>query len=363
MIRFRWTSAPIPFRTAFVHAAAERAEAENIIVMAEDAAGAAGFGEGCPRDYVTGETVTTACAFLARHAGGLSQVGGVDDLRRYAAGHREEIDANPSAFCPAELALLDLFGKQSGQPVEALLDWPRARPVRVSAIYGLGSIRKFLAHRAAFGLAGVQDAKLKLSGHSSQDLWRARLAGPRLRLDANNLWAEADEAAGPLKRLARHAWAIEEPLAARDYSGLAKLAGSTGLTIVLDESFTTPGDLAWLGEGRYAVNLRVSKLGGLIRTGEAIAAAADRGAGLIVGAQVGETSLLARAALAAAAAVGTRLLGFEAGYGTRLLAYDLAEPSIGFGAGGWVGGFDPTAPGLGLQPSEALLTLMAEAQA
>ena len=80
----------------------------------------------------------------------------------------------------------------------------------------------------------------------------------------------------------------------------------------------------------------------------------------MVGAQVGETSILARAGLALAAAAGGRLVGYEGAYGTRLLTQDAAAPSIGFGRGGVV---DPTRlalgrEGLGLRPSPLLERLL-----
>ena len=57
---------------------------------------------------------------------------------------------------------------------------------------------------------------------------------------------------------------------------------------------------------------------------------------MIVGAQVGETSILARAALVAARAAGSALVGFEAAYGLRLLERDATTASLGFGFGGRV---------------------------
>ena len=64
---------PVPFKQVFRHASASRARAENVIVAARSSDGAVGYGEGCPRGYVTGESVVSAHEFIAalRHELGL----------------------------------------------------------------------------------------------------------------------------------------------------------------------------------------------------------------------------------------------------------------------------------------------------
>jgi len=121
-MRLRVASFPFPFRTRFEHAAASRDRAENVIVIAEDVDGRIGLGEGCPRDYVTGETVQSALAALTRWRD--ADAGGIDELRGLEAwtrAHAADIDANPSAFAALELALLDVLARRSEQSLEQLL--------------------------------------------------------------------------------------------------------------------------------------------------------------------------------------------------------------------------------------------------
>jgi len=70
---------------------------------------------------------------------------------------------------------------------------------------------------------------------------------------------------------------------------------------------------------KHSLRIRVSKLGGLLRTLTMIRAARTRGLGIVVGAQVGETSILARAGIVAAHAADSSLVGYEGAFGTRLL--------------------------------------------
>ncbi|MBT9445639.1 MAG: hypothetical protein IV086_08080 [Hyphomonadaceae bacterium] len=344
------TRAPIPFRTSFAHASAVRSQAENVIVIVEDGDGRTGVGEGCPRPYVTGETYETACAFLETWRQDLISLGSLDALRRWTEEHRDEIDAAPSAFCAAELALLDVFGQRLGQPLEALLGVPPATDLSITAVYGSGGGLKFAAQAAAFRLFGLRAAKLKLGASLQVDVQRvSRLArhGP-VRLDANNLFATVDEAIAALAHFRTDAWAVEEPVAPRDWPAMRSISQALGLAIVADESLTRLADLAAMPID-FVPNLRVSKCGGLIRSLAVLEAAKQQGRRVIVGAQVGETSVLARAGVTLASTAGPQLAACEVGYGPWLLRRDIASPPLGFGWGGVLrtGGI-ASRPGMGL---------------
>jgi L-alanine-DL-glutamate epimerase-like enolase superfamily enzyme len=355
-MKLRAASCPFPFRGSFEHASAVRERAENVIVVAEDANGRWGLGEGCPRSYVTGETVATAMDAIVRwRHGGIEEITDVAALTAWMERKRSDIDANPSAFAAIEIALLDLFARQAGQTVEQLLGVDaQSIDLRTSAVYSSGGAVKFLVQAALFNANGMGTAKLKVSGNAERDRWRARLLsrfGP-LRLDANNLWASADAAIGALKGLRDYAWAVEEPVSARDWKGLAAVGTQTGMTVILDESVTRQEDLSDLeSSATYILNARVSKHGGLLRTLAIIRAARDRGIKVVVGAQVGETSILARAGIVAARAAGADLVAYEGAFGTRLLVRDAVMPSIGFGYRGRIALGACSGAGLGLTPT------------
>lgn len=118
---------------------------------------------------------------------------------------------------------------------------------------------------------------------------------------------------------------------------MSEVWAQTKLDIIVDESFTRVVDLDPMPAGRaFIPNLRVSKLGGLVRSLAALRRALDQYRKVIVGAQVGETSVLARAGVALAAAAGDHLVAYEGGYGGRLLKWGIATPPIVFARGGVV---------------------------
>ncbi len=349
----------IPFRVSFSHASAERSETESVWVEARSETGEVGFGEGCPRSYVTGEDLESVRAFFLRSRASL--MGAVTDLSSLVAwmNDREaELDLNPAAWCAIELALLDLAAREEGSSVETLLGTPElAREFQYTAVMGDSDPEGFQALFRRYRDAGFTDFKLKLSGDLDRD--RAKIAcirgadAPlRVRVDANNLWADRDEAASFLAALDYDFFGIEEPLGTNQHEALSALARSADTRIILDESLLRARQVDALPgpAERWIINLRVSKMGGLIRGLEVVEATRSRGIQIVVGAQVGETSLLTRAALTIATAAGDLLVGQEGAFGSLLLEADVCDPPLMFGESGVLQVDDAQrSPGLGLQ--------------
>lgn len=352
---------PVPFKVVFRHASASRAQAENIIVSAHSDCGQDGYGEGCPRRYVTGETVEGGLAFIQEHADAvIDAVHDEESLRTWIASHRRIIDQNPAAFCAVEIAILDLIGKVERRPVEDLVDIPRvAGAYNYSAILGDAPYPAFWWQFRRYWKQGFRDFKVKLSGdlrrdRGKMDVFRKK-ADPalRVRLDANNHWTSVEACVRHITGLSYEVFAIEEPLQVGDLDGFKRVGEECRAKIVLDESLLRPEQIDTLDDAsRWIVNLRVSKMGGIIRSLEVAEKAGQRGIGIIVGAQVGETSILTRAGLTIMSAVRPNLVASEGAFGTHLLQRDLTSRSLMFGVGGALDAeqaINAGDPGLGLQ--------------
>ena len=363
--RLEVSSFPVPFRVVFRHASASRDQAENLIVAAYSDSGSdsgqVGYGEGCPRQYVTGETVESGAAFIRNHADSIiDSVTDVQSLRAWADAHRDNIDRNPAAFCAMEIALLDLLGKTGAVPVEELLGLPRLTGrFPYSAVLGDSPYLAYWWQFRRYWKRGFRDFKVKVSNELERDRRKMRLFlnkhDPRLRvrLDANNLWASADECIRHVTALPHEVYAIEEPLREGDLAGFQRVGVECGAKIILDESLLRVEQLDTLEDPeRWIVNLRISKMGGIMRSLHVAQRAANLGVGVIVGAQVGETSILTRAGLTVMHATRPNLVASEGAFGTHLLRQDLTSESLMFGNDGTlvveqagIGG----APGLGLE--------------
>ncbi len=342
--RLELTPLQIPFKVAFRHASAERAETSSLWIRATSERGVVGYGESCPRPYVTGETIETARAFFSRYEAELGEeIVSLASLRAWMAAHANNLDANPAAWCAIELALLDLLAKENNQTVEAFLSLPALHGRFVySAVLGDASKEAFQATAEQYRRRGFTDFKIKLSGNLERDRERIDVLrswgaeSPRVRVDANNLWQSAAEAIPCLRALDYPWFAVEEPIRPNQYAELARIGEALNCKIVLDESFLRLSQLALLGDtpARWIINLRVSKMGGLLRSLPIVDAAVRSGIGIIVGAQVGETSLLTRAALTIAHVARDGLVAQEGALGTFLLEHDVCDPPLMFGAGG-----------------------------
>jgi len=306
--------------------------------------GVRGCGESCPREYVTGESLDTAQAFFRLHGPTLREhIVDLASLRKWLASMVRDVDRNPAAWCAIELAILDALAKDANQTVEGLLSLPELQgKFFYTAVLGDAQPQAFSATVDQYRLLGFSDFKLKLSGDLERD--RAKIAiirdiemeSVRVRVDANNLWGDADDAIRFLGALDYRFFAVEEPIGPNRYDELARMSDQLGCRIILDESLLRVEQLNALPDpaARWVINLRVSKMGGLIRSLDVVEAARRAAVGIIVGAQVGETSLLTRAGLIAARAAGDGLIAQEGAFGTRLLARDVCDPPLMFGQGG-----------------------------
>jgi L-Ala-D/L-Glu epimerase len=333
----------IPFKQSFAHASAIRAKTESVLVTVVDESGVIGFGEGCPRSYVTGETVASVEQFVELHRDQWITFTNCDDMRAWIGLHGGVIDENPAGWCAVETAVLDLLGKKAGRSIDTVLDLPPLVGIfQYSAVLGTEDLASFKKQLQRYLTAGFADFKVKVTGRLQDDIGKLEIvAGAghpniRVRLDANNHWSDAEAGLAYLKQLPGRITAIEEPLKVGDYDGCRRLAQELKIPIILDESFLRVEQFVALSEGAssWIINIRVSKMGGILRSLTVAQRAKEVGIPIIIGAQVGETSILTRVALTVANKYRDILIAQEGAFGTLLLERDLCEPPLMFGTGG-----------------------------
>jgi L-alanine-DL-glutamate epimerase-like enolase superfamily enzyme len=378
----------LPFKVAFRHAAAARTSSESLFLRARLDDGAEGWGESLPRAYVSGESREQTFSLL-RDTILPALVGHSFRSLPEAVSFLEKCDGKAppewvrpevpqtSAWCSVDLALLDAFGKASGQPAgPALADGqvPAAEGLEryrysgvVSAGHGWPYAKSLLKMRAF----GFRQVKLKLEREGAVRAARTarRLLGRRvdLRVDANMAWdvEQALEVIGQLQAVG--IGSFEQPIASGDLAGLARLVAESGAGIMVDEGLTDRDSLQRFIVHRACtgVNVRISKCGGLVaahaRCREAIAA----GLLLQVGCQVGESSLLSAAHLRLLSALAPLRPGVqyaEGCFGKHLVREDPVSPLLQFRYGGRPPR-PPAGPGLGVRVDQARLQPWAVDQA
>src|SRR5947209_7973980 len=110
----------IPLKKLIQHASHTRTETDNVVVRVTLDDGIQGFGEGVPREYVTGETIESSLALLTQSdipaqledcPTFKSAVTWIEHLRLAPIPGDDRGCRGNAARCAIELALLDAFGK------------------------------------------------------------------------------------------------------------------------------------------------------------------------------------------------------------------------------------------------------------
>jgi L-alanine-DL-glutamate epimerase-like enolase superfamily enzyme len=360
----------IPLRKPIRHASHTRADTDNILVRVVLEDRTEGYGEGVPREYVTGETIDSAVELLRRSelTGQLAACADFPDAVRLAErlqlapvpGDDRGCQGN-AARCAVELALLDAYGKRFGQPLSAVtqqlapdLYQPRKK-VRYSG--AITSARPGLKLRFALlrlWVYGFQQIKIKVGIPGLDDVARFRtvrrtVLARRLdfRVDANEAWSPA-EVVDRIRALEPYGiTAVEQPVPHADVAVLADVRKHVHVPIMLDESLCSRIDAerALAGQTCDLFNLRLSKCGGFIPSLRLAQFARQHGLGYQLGCQIGETAVLSAAGRHFAASVaGIRYL--EGSYDRHLVREALGRDDITFGWGGWAPAL--AGPGLGI---------------
>jgi muconate cycloisomerase len=368
--------ARIPLRKPVRHASHERSDTESLVVRCRLDNGVVGWGEGLPREYVTGETIDAAWELVqatdvlrqlaGRWKGIADAVASLDhfQLKRPAIDDRDCF--GNSVRCAIELAVLDAVCRTEQKPlraVTALLPETMAvrgscNRVRYSAAFTAMSLFAQFKRALTLRLFGFRAAKVKTGVEGIDDRAMVRrlrfLLGRSfdLRLDANEAWTCANLEAKLAPLLPYGITSVEQPVPHEQVDGLSQLRGRIGVPLMLDES------LCSLVDARRAIergtcdlfNIRLSKCGGFLNSLRLAALAHQAGLGYQLGCQVGETGILSAAGRHFATSVsGIRHL--EGSFDRFLVRERLTVEDITFGYGGLAP--ELTGVGLGVTVDEA----------
>jgi L-Ala-D/L-Glu epimerase / N-acetyl-D-glutamate racemase len=349
----------LPFKVVFRHAAAARTTSESLFLRARLDNGAEGWGESLPRAYVSGEAREQAFALL-RDTILPALVGQSFRSLPEAVSFLEKCDGkappqwvNPevpqtSAWCSVDLALLDALGRASGEPARPGAGLPAPSDAalgryRYSGVVSAGQGWPYAVSLLKTRAFRFPQVKLKVERDGALPAARTarRLLGRRvdLRVDANMAWTveQALEAIGQLRSVGIRSF--EQPIAAGDLAGLARLVADSSAQVMVDEGLTDRDSLQRFISHRActAANVRISKCGGLVGAYARCREALDAGLLLQVGCQAGESSLLSAAQLTLLSALAPLTPGVryaEGCFGRHLLREDPAAPLVQFRYGG-----------------------------
>jgi L-alanine-DL-glutamate epimerase-like enolase superfamily enzyme len=289
-----------PFRIARSDHDAGRAVTTVIVELRDDRyPGIVGIGEGYPDRYY-GETAETIAAVLPTlmtaigepepTPGGLETAGAA--MARVIAHHG-------GAKCAIDIALHDLVGKVTDQPVHRLLGLAAEIP---ATDFTLGIDEPATVAERARRAARFPALKVKLGGAddlATLEAVRAVYDGP-IRVDANTGWTRHSALALLPQLDDLGVELIEQPFPRHALRDLAWLQERANVPIVADESAVTIDDLEGLVGVVAGVNVKLAKCGGIGPARRMLGRARKLGFRTFLGCME-ETSV----AIAASAAVGS----------------------------------------------------------
>ncbi len=367
----------IPLKKTIRHASHTRTSTDSLIVRCTLDTGQIGWGEGLPREYVTGENIDAAygmlqeCPKFSLHA---------------PFGHEREAVANAehwkfprpsnaaracfgnSARCAIELAFLDAVFREVGRPLSDLpamtnsfVEHPEVKKnVRYSGAITAESSKKQFRQAIKMRLFGFHQVKVKVGVPEIDDVAALkkirRVVGRKvdLRIDANEAWRCEDVVRNVERLAAFDITSVEQPVPHTEVAGLSKVRPQLSVPIMLDESLCHREDaVRAFNEGLCDLfNIRLSKCGGILPSLELKQIAINFGLGFQLGCQVGETGILSAAGRHIACAIEP-IRYLEGSYDRFLVKEPLTKENLTFGYGGRARAINRS--GLGVTVDEAAL--------
>lgn len=229
-----------------------------------------------------------------------------------------------------ELALCNLLAIAQAKSLSQLINLQSRAQVPVNALIGAVSPAIAADRAREFEAGGYACIKVKVGTDRAEQDWQ-RVAAIRgaisphvqIRLDANQAWS-VDEAIAQIRRYEPLGIEyIEQPVAARDLEGMAKVKRSVGIAIAADEAITSIEDLHEVIVAKAAdiAILKPMAMGGILTARQAADIAFAAGLDVVITTTIdGAIARLGALHLAASIPQITRACGLATG---ELLANDL----------------------------------------
>ncbi len=262
----------IPFKRTVKIALGTDITADSLLVRIRTEDGVIGYGEASPYTPVTSETqqsdlaVGKSLAEMLRGRDPFTLTKIVADMNAFTPG-------NGSIKAALEMALWDICGKVTGQPICRLLGCYR-ESFESDLTVGIDTPQVMAEGARDVVRQGFKAVKIKVGVSQTEDVERVKAirqaVGPRiqLRIDANQGWSPA-EAVHVLRALAdQEVQFCEQPVVYWDWQGLKFIRNSVNIPIMVDESVHAPHD-AIVGIRENAmdiINIKLMKAGGILES-------------------------------------------------------------------------------------------------
>jgi L-Ala-D/L-Glu epimerase len=263
---------------------------EHVTVKIVTSDGLSGLGEATVIPEFMGETLDDVLGGIHALASRLEDADLEEPGRVHALIDRV-LPAARSARAAIDEACHDIAGKRLGVPAWRLFGERCRERIDCTWTIGLKSPEATVEDASARYAQGFRTFKIKVGKNDDEDLIKVRLVrealGPEvaIRLDANGAYTP-DQALSVLERLQPYDLEmVEQPCAALELDGMARLRRSLGLIVLADESVFSAADAKRVIDAGAAdlVNIKIQKLGGLLPAREVAGLVEQAGLACVVG--------------------------------------------------------------------------------
>jgi muconate cycloisomerase len=343
-----------PIRMAFE----EVSRAENVLVRLETEDGIVGWGGAAAAPTMTGETVASMSAairYLAPKLEGMA----LEDIAAVMARAGSYLYGNASAKSVIEIALHDALGRARRKPAYDLLGAKRRDRLPILRMVGTGKgIDADVEEALRAQSEGHVAFKIKVGvGDPLADAERTRAicaalngSGLLICADANQGWTP-DEAIRYVREVEDTVLSFfEQPVAAHDIDGMARVARASRIAIGCDEGLHSLEDLKRHHDSQAAggFSLKTIKLGGMKPVMDAGLLCERLSLKVNLASKMAETGISSAALLQLGAALPA--VDWGVGFSSQYLVEDILATPLEFSRGHVT---VPSGPGLGIEVDEA----------
>ncbi len=281
----------IPLLTPFKTALRTVTRIENIMVRVMTDSALIGYGGAAPTAAITGDTpaaIIGGIEHIRDHLVGMS----LDDAEPVFQRLNRCLVGNTSAKAAVDMAIYDLLAKRMDVPLYRLLGG-MVNEIETDRTVSLDTPENMMAEGREIIEKGFRILKIKVGGDPELDLLRLLAVQDavgtevKIRIDANQGWSVKDAVriGRELEAAKLNIQLLEQPVAARDFSGLRYVRDRFSMPVVADESVFSPQDALELVTLKAVdgLNIKLMKCGGIYNALKIAAIAETAGIPCMVG--------------------------------------------------------------------------------
>lgn len=292
----KYSIAEIPFEKELKHSRKVFNKTESIILRVR-IDGVDGFGEGCPRAYVTGNTIEQASKIVSCLRSKLISLNFsepkelVEDVKT--------LTKDNSVRAAFDLAITDAYCKLKGLFLHQYLGAQRRSSIQYDAGIPIVSLKETINYAKKFYSLGLRRFKLKSDSdinclEEKLEALRQEFSDIEIKIDANSIWSPK-EAVAIIGRIEKYdILLVEDPIDSKDFEGILKVRRSTDVPLMADEALVSDEDLQRIIQSRTYdwFNLKLSKNGGVHEAKRILETAKNNGIKVQLGSHYGECGIL-----------------------------------------------------------------------